>query len=43
MEVSINLPDGRPLSVSEGGDPGGVPVIYPHGHAVEPVAGSLGT
>ena len=31
MEVSINLPDGRPLSVSEGGDPGGVPVIYHHG------------
>ena len=31
MDLSINLPDGRPLSVWIGGDPGGVPVIYLHG------------
>jgi len=31
MDLRINLPDGRPLSVWTGGDPGGVPVIYLHG------------
>jgi pimeloyl-ACP methyl ester carboxylesterase len=31
MDLSINLPDGRQLSVWTGGDPGGVPVIYLHG------------
>jgi len=31
MDLSINLPDGRPLSVWTGGDPDGVPVIYLHG------------
>ena len=31
MDLSINLPDGRPLSVWIGGDPAGVPVIYLHG------------
>ena len=31
MDPSITLPDGRPLSVWVGGDPGGVPVIYLHG------------
>lgn len=31
MDPSINLPDGRQLSVWAGGDPDGVPVIYFHG------------
>jgi len=31
VDLSINLPDGRPLSVWIGGDPAGVPVIYFHG------------
>ena len=31
LDLSINLPDGRPLSVWTGGDPGGVPVVYLHG------------
>ena len=31
VDLSVNLPGGRPLSVLTGGDPGGVPVIYLHG------------
>ena len=31
MDLTVNLPDGRLLSLWVGGDPGGVPVIYFHG------------
>jgi len=31
VDLTIRLPDGRPLSVWAGGDPGGVPAIYFHG------------
>lgn len=31
LGITLTLPDGRPLRVWAGGDPGGVPVIYFHG------------
>src|SRR5665647_2526660 len=30
-DLTLNLPNGRPLSVWAGGDPDGVPVVYFHG------------